>query len=846
MVRIAWRMLTQRPASMLATFLALWFAVVIVTMCGAMLESGVRYNGTVARYAAAPVLVAVTDIQVTFGPRQEPDTEHYPLAVRGRLDPSLPARIAAAPGVREAVADVALPARLDAGGRTAPVEAHPWSAARLAPFTLRAGAAPAAGQVVLDQSLAARIGARPGARVRLGFASAARTYTVAGVAAPAGTAPEAPTVFLDDAGARALAGGVTQVIGVLPDPGVGPKTLAGTVRRVLPPAPARLTGAYPHVYSGVGRGTVESPAVGNGREFAISVSGVFGGCALLIAVLVIAGTVGLSVRQRHRDIALLRALAATPRQVRRMVVREAMALGLLAGALGVGPGLLFADRLRDQFVARGMVPETFRTHLSWLPPLVAAGSALVIAVVAAWMASLRASRIQPTAALAETAVERGGVGLVRSALGLVALAGGITLCVVSGSVTGDSAAGTSIGTVFTLVVAVALLSPLLIRAAAATFGRLLHLAGATGRLARATTATSARRLSSVLSCLVLAVGLGGSLWFMQTSELHVASRQSRAGLVADQVVTPAAPGLRPEEAAAIRRIGGVAAATGVVHGTLFTRQGGGITDLPAQGVDTEGLDRTLDLDVTRGDLAGLRGDTVAVDALTAQSMHLRVGGRFRGWFGDGTPVTLRVVAIYTRGLGFAALTLPHDTLAPHTASGLDDAVFVATTDPHATAALRAELDAVAPGSSVVGRDAFQVGLDRNLEENAWTNKVVTAVLLIYVVIAAVNTLAMYALGRRREFAVLRLSGTTRTQVLRMVRLEQVLLLGLALVLGASIAAGTLIPMVRGITGSATPYIPPGGWIAVLGGVVLIGVVATLLPARRVLRTRPIDGIGLRE
>ncbi|WP_329254238.1 FtsX-like permease family protein [Actinoallomurus sp. NBC_01490] len=840
-------MLTQRPASMLATFLALWFAVVIVTMCGAMLESGIRYNGTVARYAAAPVLVATTDLQVTFGSGEDRETERYPLAERGRLDPSLPARIAAAPGVREAVTDVALRGRLDADGRTAPVEAHPWSAARLAPFTLRAGAAPAAaGQVVLDQSLAARVGARPGARVRLGLASGVRTYTVAGVAAPDGSAPEAPTVFLGDADARALAGGAAQVIGVLPDPGVGPKTLAGAVRRVLPPSPARLAGAYPHVYSGAGRGTVESPDVGNGREFAISVSSVFGGCALLIAVLVIAGTVGLSVRQRHRDIALLRALAATPRQVRRMVVREATGLGLLAGALGVGPGLLFADRLRDQFVARGMVPGTFRTHLSWLPPLVAAGSALVIAVAAAWMASLRASRIRPTAALAETAVERGGVGLVRSALGLVALAGGITLCVVAGSVSGDSAAGTSVGTVFTLVVAVALLSPLLIRAVAATFGRLLHLAGVTGRLARATTATSARRLSSVVSCLVLAVGLGGSLWFMQTSELHVADRQSRAGLLADRVVTPAAPGLRPEATAAIRRTGGVTAATGVVHSTLFTRQAGGITDFPAQGVDPEGLDRTLDLDVTGGDLAGLRGDTVALDALTAQSMHLRVGGRFRGWFGDGTPVILRVVAIYTRGLGFAALTLPHDTLAPHTGTGLDDAVLVATTGPRAVAALRAELDTAAPGSSVVSRDAFQVGLDHNLEENAWTNKVVTAVLLIYVVIAAVNTLAMYALGRRREFAVLRLSGTTRTQVLRMVRLEQVLLLGLALVVGAAIAAGTLIPMVKGITGSATPYIPPGGWIAVIGGVVLISVVATLLPARRVLRTRPVDGVGLRE
>ena len=98
----------------------------------------------------------------------------------------------------------------------------------------------------------------------------------------------------------------------------------------------------------------------------------------------------------------------------------------------------------------------------------------------------------PTAALAETAVERDGVGVVRSLLGLVALAGGIALCAISSQVDGDSAAGISVATVFTLTVAVALLSPLLIRAAVGSFGRILLMFGVTGRLAAATTRTSAR------------------------------------------------------------------------------------------------------------------------------------------------------------------------------------------------------------------------------------------------------------------------------------------------------------------------------------------------------------------
>ncbi len=835
MMRIAWRMLTQRPASMLATFVALWFAVVIVTTCGAMLESGIRFHGARERYAAAPVLVAVTHLQVTHGSGENRETEKYPLARHGTLDPALPGRIAAVPGVRAVLTDTALPSRLLTGDGSTPVEVHPWSGAALAPFALDSGAAPADGDVVLDR----RLGVRPGARVRLDLPGGTRTFTVGGVAS--GAAPQAPTVFVDDAVMRTLTGGAVQVIGVFGRPGTGPHALADAVRQALPPLPSRLAGAHPRVFSGASRGSVESPDVDGGREFVIAMSSVFGGCALLIAILVIAGTVGLSVRQRQRDIALLRALAATPRQVRRMVVREAFALGAVTAAAGLWPGLAGADRMRREFVHRGMVPASFQTHLSWLPPSVAATSALLIAVTAAWIASLRASRIRPTEALAETSVERGGLSLVRVGLGLVALAGGIVLCVVSSSVSGDSAAGISVATVFTLVVAVALLSPLLIRAFAATAGRLLRTAGVTGLLAAANTATSARRLSPVVSSLVLAVALGGSLWFVQTSELHVAASQSRAGVLADHVVLPLAPGLRPEVTAAIRRTPGVVAAIGIVHGKLLSRHGD-VVDLSAQGVDTYGLAHAMDLGVIHGDLTALTGDTVAVDTLTAQTLHLRVGDEFRGWFGDGVPTRLRVVAIYTRGLGFAAMTVPHDVLAPHTAAGLDDAVFVTG----GATAVRSTLARLAPGASLSGRDAYQVGLSKDLRQNAWTNRMVTGVLLVYVVIGAVNTLAMFALGRRREFAVLRLSGTTRLQVLRMVRLEQVLLLGLALVLGASIAAATLLPMVKGITGSATPYIPLTGWLAVIGGVVLLGGASTVVPVRRVLRMRPVEAIGLRE
>jgi putative ABC transport system permease protein len=758
MLKIAWRMLAQRPASVIATFLALSFAAMIVTGCGVMLESGIRYHGTVGPATSAPVVVATTRLSVTDGSGEDAEIEYYPLADRSPLPPDLAGQIAALPGV---------------------------------------------GNVEVTS-------ARRGAAL---------------------------------------------VLGVHPGAGVSTTTVADEVRHLLDAAAHRPDGAYPEVFTGTERGEAQSLAVGEGREFVIAVSSTFGGCALLIALIVITGSVGLSIRQRHRDIALLRAIAATPRQVRRLVTRESALLAIAATTVGVLPGLWGARWLRTQYVTRGLVPANFHTHTSWLPPVVAFGSVLVIAVVAAWIGSLRPSRTPPSQAMAESVVERGGIGPVRAILGVLALAGGVTLAVVSGSVDGDAAAGIAVGTVFTLVVAVALLGPLIIRGAAAIGAPLLQLLGVTGRLAAANTATSAARLAVVLSSLVLAIGLGGSLWFVQTSEEHVASNQARAGLRADWVVTPTGDGLPTSVAAGLRQVAGVHAATAVVHSTWLTAQDDG-TDYSLEGLDTAGLADTVDLGVTSGSLTELDShtgdntvdDPVAVDTLTAQALHLHVGSHLSGFFGDGTPSALRVVAIYRRGLGFASLAMDSTTVADHTDGGSDDAVLISLDPAHpaSSATLRSTVQRLAPGARLQPRTVYQAQLDHELVENAWVDRVVTGVLLLYAIIAAVNTLAMYGLGRRRELAVLRLAGTTRRQVRRMITLEQIVLLGLALVLGLAIAAATLVPMVRGTTGTPTPYIPASGWVTMLGGVVLLGVLGALAPLRLLRHDRPVAGIGLRD
>jgi putative ABC transport system permease protein len=703
----------------------------------------------------------------------------------------------------------------------------------LTPFTLRAGAPPTSPHQVV---LGARLGGQVGDTIRLTTPRGVQRFRVSGVASTAQRV--APTVFVTDTEASAI-GGRVDVIGLIARPGVTAATLAETVRAALPIPPENADGAFAGVYAGNGRGQVESPGVAEGRESVIALSSVFGGCTLLIAVLVIASTVGLSVRQRQRDLALLRTIAATPRQVRRMMVREAALLALLAAGPAIGAGLLATHWLRGQFVVRGITPPDFTVRISWLPPLVAVAAKLLIAVAAAWIASVRASRIRPIEALGEASVEPRRIGVLRLLLGAAGLAGGVVLSIVSMQATGDSAAGVGVAVVATFVTATALLAPLIIRVATAAAGLVLRRVGVCGQLAVAHTAAAARRLAPVLTALVLAVGLGGSLWFLETSIEHRAGQQNRAGLLADDVVT--GPGLGPSLAPALRRVPGVVAATGIIRASLIDR-GDPSTQYTAQGIDTAALNNTIDLDVTHGRLADLAGDTVAIDQLTADTLGLHMGDTLHAWFGDGAPANMRVVAIYRRGLGFAAVTVSAPVLRAHTA-GLDDAVLISTSNP---AALTRAVAHLAPSATVVGRRGYRAVLDSDVKQSAWATEVIVGVLLVYVVITAVNTLISAALGRRRELATLRLAGTTVAQVRRMVRLEQGLLLSIALGISTAVAAATLIPMVKGSTGDAVPYIPPAGWAAVVGGTILLGYLATMLPTRVVLRAKPVEAIGVRE
>lgn len=263
--------------------------------------------------------------------------------------------------------------------------------------------------------------------------------------------------------------------------------------------------------------------------------------------------------------------------------------------------------------------------------------------------------------------------------------------------------------------------------------------------------------------------------------------------------------------------------------------GSGLEGATAQGVSGTGraLAAVQDLDVRTGRLADLGPGRAAVDASLAKSAHVRLGDRLRLRLPDGTTAAPEVVATYGRGLGLARITLPRAALSAHVTSAFDGDVLVRD-DPGADRGTVAAALGKRLGDRVTGRDGYAAAQDRDRALNAWSNTTMAAVLGGFAAVAAVNTLVMTVLDRRRELGTLRLIGSTRRQVLGMVRWEALLVATAGVVLGTAIALATLVPMARGLTGEG-PYLPPLTYAGFVGAAVALGLAATALPARAALR-----------
>ncbi|MEU6929680.1 ABC transporter permease [Streptomyces sp. NPDC046374] len=788
---------------------ALVCAAMLTGAFGVLLESALRAHASTDRYGRAVAVVAESQrVEVV----KDDQTDVRPLVERARVPVSVADRVRTAPGVTEVVADVSLPV-VTADG--AVLTGRGWDATVLTAVELRAGRAPRADhEVAVDSGSGRAVGDT--VRLQVG-GKAPEPYRVSGLVADgSGTGRE---VWFGQHTAQVLSGHPERADALVV---LGTKETSAQTLRAAAPGLVVATGAD--------RGDVENPEVAAARLDLIGVCASLGGVALLVVLLILTGLLDTSVRDRTRELAVLRAIGATPRQVRRVIVRETLKIAvpasLLGGLLSLGLGTLLHRFMAEQ----GVLPAGLGLALGPFPVVGALALTVLTAVGSAWLAARRVSRIRPAQAVSETSAEPTRLPRWRAITGLVLLVVGLASAGTAFAFGGQVATAAMGGLVLSLIWAAALLGPSIARGGIVVLSPVMRLLfPVPGRLATDTATAAAVRLASVITPIALALSFGASQLFVQTTAVNATRTQAAAGLHADQVLVSNGPGVPQAMYRAVEGTAGPGTVTAVKRTTVVMSVAAQLQSLPTQGV--KGALSNLDPDVKAGLLKGLHGkNTVALSSNVASAA--KVGSTVSLWLGDGTVIRPKVVAVYDRGQGFGDVLLPHDVVAAHvTDEGHDDYLLV-----KGAADLRPVLDRF-PGTRATSAGQYSAALTEKARRQALPGLLAVAAISLFTLIGVVTTLAVATASRRRELALLRLIGATRGQVLAMLRLETFLVLGTGAAVGSLVAAVTLLTFGGAVTGLSALSVSPAVCAAVLGTVFLAGTAAVMLPARRLLHRR---------
>ncbi|MGW5703172.1 FtsX-like permease family protein [Amycolatopsis japonica] len=837
MLRLAFRTLRLRKGGFIGTFIAVFFGALIVASCGGLMETGIRGNAEPQRLAAAPILV--TGGQTFELPKEDPASlepddkrkfEDARLPERVRLDDGLVSRLRSVPGVSDVVGEVSFP--LAVGGK--PALGHAWDSAVLTPYTLVAGAAPVAGEVVVESSS----GAKPGDVVQIAARGKTESFRVAGVAGAPRSITQA-AVFFSAADATRLSGhpGKADVIGVFTDPGADVETVRAKVAEAA---------SGSNVLTGVDRGVAEFPEAETSGTNLIVIAAVSGGLSVMVAMFVVASTLSLSTQQRSRELALMRAIGTTPRQLRRMVLGEALAVGLLATALAAVLGPVLGEWLFGQLVENGVVPSVLRFYQGWLPAVVGAGAAMLAVFIAAFVAGRRAGKIRPTEALAEAAVTRRWLTPTRFIVAALCFGGGTALAIVTVAVmTGPIAASTAGPAVILWAIGVAMITPGVAKVMTAILQWPMRLLGGIdARLAVLNTRAGIVRAAGAVTPIMLAVGIATANIYLQTTQQELANQAFTEDVRADAVIGSVAGGLSPDLVQRIQAVPGVAGASEYVTSSVFLEKPYDSSDegRPAIGLTASGAAATTDTKVTQGDLTALTGRTVALPEVFAKDFGRGLGDTLSLRLGDGAPVDVEVVAVTSQRPGFESLLLPADLLAPHTTAGLAPQMLVRAAPDVDPAALTERLREATAGLpvSVGDRAALVAAHDKDQAVGAWVNYLLVGMIIAYTVISVANTLVMATVRRRREFGLQRLTGSTRAQVLRMAGFEGGLVALVGIVLGTVVSAGAIVPFCLVAADSLLPMGSPLIYLTIIGLAAALALAATLVPAWAATRGPAVD------
>jgi putative ABC transport system permease protein len=574
---------------------------------------------------------------------------------------------------------------------------------------------------------------------------------------------------------------------------------------------------------------------------------VFGGIAVFVGAFTIFNTLSITVAQRSRELALLRALGASRGQVLRSVVAEALALGAVASLIGLVAGLGLARLLSSVFASLGLdLPQT-GTVFATRTVVVSLSVGVLVTLLAGLGPALRATRVSPVTALREGAeVPPGRIG--RHATRIAAGVGALALAVLglgmfAPGIEAEGRLALLAPAALLLFVAVALVSPRLVPPLASVLGRpAARLAGSAGVLARRNAMRNPGRTAATAAALMIGIALVAF-----SAVIGNGLRESTKGAIADSVkadfVLAGQDGwsqIDPEAIEAAARVPGVEVATGIVQdrGRALGEK------VSVDGVEPAAIGEVLGEEAFAS-LAGTGGSGAVVTDKFAEEHDLDEGDGLAVTAPSGKRLGLRVTAIAHpdrfNPLGMGELTIARSAYDRAFAEDRERFAFVGAGDA-SRAALERSLAAFAD-VKLQSRSEFET------DQSAWVDQILAIfyVLLGLAVIVSlfgiVNTLALSVLERTRELGMLRAIGMTRRQVRRMVRHESVVtaLIGAALGIGVGLMLAGLATTALSDEGLRFA-VPVGSLVAFSVVAALAGVLAAIGPARRASRLDPLAAL----
>jgi putative ABC transport system permease protein len=750
--------------------------------------------------------------------------------------------VAAADGSVSGFAQVVDPKTGDvisSGG--APTIGNSWNP-HVSPFEFREGGPPTGpNEVAIDAKTAEESGLGVGDEVEVVSPVGADRYRITGVVALPGveTVGGATISIFDLATAQRLFDreGVYDQIFVVGAAGASATSVAREVQGVLPKGFQAITATD--------AANEQADEVRQALGFLRTALLVFAFVALFVGAFVIFNTFNIVVTQRTRELALLRALGASRRQVFGSVLLESAVTGLIGSAIGMVAGIGLAFLLKGVLAGIGL--ELPPTSLKVEPRtfLVALVLGTVVTVVASTFPARRASRVAPIQALREGVVAPSS-WLIRGILGSIATAIGVSLLMTGlfGGVP-NAAAIVGAGAMWTFI-GVAVLSPFVARPLASLIGAPARALGMTGRLGQENAKRNPRRTASTAAALMIGLGLVVFVSVFMTSLKASASAVLDETLRADFILNstqfqPFSPQVarslaeRPEFSAVspfrqgqAKVDGRVVFVSGIDPGTIDA-----VARVPMDTGSTDALEQ-------RGTILLYRG--------IAESKHLEVGDNFHVRFARTGTQVFRIVGIYAdnRLLGDYAISL--QDYEANFAEQLDSIVFMKRSPGTSIRDARATVKEVTepfPNVEVSDQAEFKQEQNKLIDQ---VFGVVLVLLVLSVIISSfgiANTLGLSIYERVRELGLLRAVGMQRSQLGWMIVIEAVIvsLLGAVLGIAIGILFGWAMQQALADLGVNRFAVPGGLLVGYAIVAAILGLAASIAPAIRASRIRVLEAIA---